>query len=121
MTDNRFLTRSELQCMLSLWSLPSKGGFTRDIIDAFEKPHPAYTTIATFMQILVRKGFCKTSKVGSMQYYTPLISKEEYCHRVTEKTKDDYFDGDIVKFIDFLLKHNDVNEEEKNALVAMLR
>lgn len=121
MNDNRFLTRSEFECMQNLWALPTKGGFVRDIQEGFEEPKPAYTTTATFMKILVRKGFCKVTRVGSMQYYTPKITKEEYCQRVMEKAGEDYFDGDIVRFVDFLLKHNDVSREQKEAVVAMLK
>ena len=106
---------------MNLWNLPTKGGFCRDIQDGFEEPKPAYTTTATFMKILVRKGFCKMERVGSMQYYTPLISKEEYCQRVLGKAQDDYFEGDITRFVEFLLKHNDVTPQQKEAMVAMLR
>lgn len=121
MTDKRFLTRSEFQCMLNLWALSTKGGFVRDIQDGFEEPKPAYTTTATFMKILVRKGFCKVTRVGSMQYYTPKITKEEYCQRVMEKAREDYFDGDIVRFVEFLMQHNEVSQDQKNAIVAILR
>lgn len=121
MIDKRFMTRSEFQCMLNLWNLPTRGGFTRDIQEGFEDPKPAYTTTATFMKILVRKGFCKMERVGAMQYYTPKISKSEYCQRVLEKATNDYFDGDVVNFIEFLLKHNEVSQEQKDAIVAMLK
>ena len=121
MTDNRFMTRSEFQCMLNLWALPTKGGFVRDIQEGFEEPKPAYTTTATFMKILVRKGFCKMDRVGSMQYYTPRITKEEYCQRVMEKVGEDFFNGDIVRFMEFLLLHNEVSQAQKDAIVAILR
>ena len=121
MTDKRFLTRSEFQCMMNLWNLSTRGGFIRDIQEGFENPKPAYTTTATFMKILVRKGFCKMDRVGSMQYYTPQVTKEEYCARVLDKILDDYFEGDITHFVDFLLKHNDVSREHKETIVAMLK
>lgn len=121
MIDKRFMTRSEFQCMLNLWNLPTRGGFTRDIQEGFEDPKPAYTTTATFMKILVRKGFCKMERIGAMQYYTPKISKEEYCKRVMTKANNDYFKGDIVKFVEFLLKHNKPTDEQKEAIVAMLK
>ena len=121
MTDKRFMTRAEVQCMLNLWALPTKGGVVRDIQDGFAEPKPAYTTTATFMKILVRKGFCKMNRVGSMQYYTPRITKEEYCHRVMEKACEDYFDGDVVRFVEFLLQNNEVSQDQKDAIVAILR
>lgn len=121
MRDKRFMTRSELQCMLNLWNLPTKGGFVRDIQEGFEDPKPAYTTTATFMKILVHKGFCKVERVGAMQYYTPLITKEQYCRRVLEKMQQDYFSDDPVRFVDFIVDNNKVTQEQKEAIVAKLR
>lgn len=115
------MTRSELQCMLNLWNLPTKGGFVRDIQEGFEDPKPAYTTTATFMKILVHKGFCKVERVGAMQYYTPLITKEQYCRRVLEKMQQDYFSDDPVRFVDFIVDNNKVTQEQKEAIVAKLR
>lgn len=121
MRDKRFMTKSELQCMLNLWNLPTKGGFVRDIQEGFEDPKPAYTTTATFMKILVHKGFCKVERVGAMQYYTPCITKEQYCRRVLEKTQQDYFDGNLADFVAFILDNNQVAQEQKEAIVAKLR
>lgn len=115
------MTRSELQCMLNLWNLPTKGGFVRDIQEGFEDPKPAYTTTATFMKILVHKGFCKVERVGAMQYYTPALSKDEYCRRVLGKIQHDYFNDDLVRFVSFLLDGNQVGQEQKEAIVAKLR
>lgn len=121
MRDKNFMTRSELQCMLNLWNLDTKGGFVRDIQEGFDAPKPAYTTTATFMKILVHKGFCKVERVGSMQYYTPCISKEDYCTRVLNKVQQDYFNGDMACFVEFLLDNNQVEQEKKDAIVAKLR
>lgn len=121
MTDYRFMTRSEFQCMLNLWNLPTKGGFVRDIQEGFENPKPAYTTTATFMKILVRKGFCKMERIGAMQYYTPKITKDAYCKRVMEKAREDYFGGDAVRFVEFLIDNNKLSQEQKEAIAAKLR
>ena len=121
MRDKRFMTKSELRCMLNLWNLPTKGGFVRDIQEGFEDPKPAYTTTATFMKILVHKGFCKVERVGAMQYYTPLITKENYCRRVLDKIQGDYFNGDLTHFVEFILDNNKVEPQQKEAIVAKLR
>jgi uncharacterized protein Smg (DUF494 family) len=56
-----------------------------------------------------------------MQYYTPKISKKDYCKRVLQKAQEDYFDGDVVQFVEFLLNQNTLTPEQKEAMVAMLR
>lgn len=121
MSEKKFLTKSELQVMLFLWALPTKGGYTNEILAGYEDPKPAYTTLATFLKILVNKGFVKAQKVGSMLYFTPLVSRAEYCKRVMEKAQKDYFDGDGMKFIQFIAKHNNLTDEERQSLVEFFK
>lgn len=106
--------------MLILWNLEGKGGFTNDILQGFENPKPAYTTLATFMKILTNKGFVNAEKVGSMLYYTPKITMSAYCKRLMEKACNDYFDGDSVEFIRFIIKNSKFTEEQKQAVAGML-
>lgn len=120
MAAKKFLTKSELQVMLILWSLPTKGGYTNEILAGYEDPKPAYTTLATFLKILTNKGFIKSQKVGSMLYFTPQVSRADYCKRVMEKAQKDYFEGDGAKFIQFLIRQNNLSDEEKQAIIATL-
>ena len=119
MSTNKFLTKSEFQVMLILWSLPGKGGFTHDILALFEDPKPAYTTLATFLKILTKKGFVKSKKVGAMLYYVPLISKEAYCKQVMEKAQADYCENDPVQFFRFIAENNKLTDEQKGTLMSM--
>lgn len=118
---NPFLTRREVEVMLILWNLPSKGGFTSDIRAGYpEGETPAYTTLATFLKILVTKGYVKVRKAGSQLYYTPKISKEEYSKRYMKKLCGDFFDGKPEMFIKFLLKENPLSEEQKQVVLNAL-
>lgn len=120
MNEKKFLTKAEHQVMLILWNLPDKGGFTNDILAGYEEPKPAYTTLATFLKILTNKGFVKSQKVGSMLYFTPKISMMDYCKIVMEKNCEDYFEGDIVNFVKFLFANNNLNDEQKQDIIATL-
>ena len=67
------LTRAEIQIMNILWEMPD-GGCVHDIIARYEDPKPAYTTIATFMKILLNKKFVEYRKVtGKTYFYYPLM------------------------------------------------
>ena len=48
MKEFNTLTRAEMQIMNILWD-NGRGMTTHEIIDAYPEPHPAYSTIATFM------------------------------------------------------------------------
>ena len=104
-SDNSLLTRAELQLMLHLWSLPGSAGFTSDVLACFEEPRPAYTTVATFMKILTKKGFLRAVKTGNALYYTARISREDYLHATLSKLCDDFFDGDSSQLLRYVERH----------------
>lgn len=116
------LTKSEHQVMLYLWNLP-KGGFTNQILSQFpESDKPAYTTLATFLKILVNKGYVKAKKEKetSMLYYTAKVSKETYCTIMMEKYRKEYFDDDPVTFIKFVAANNELAPEQKKEIIEAL-
>lgn len=54
--EERTLTRAEMEIMNILWN--SEGMMsTHSIIEQYPDPKPAYSTIATFLKILTKKGF----------------------------------------------------------------
>ncbi|MCR4921860.1 MAG: BlaI/MecI/CopY family transcriptional regulator [Bacteroidaceae bacterium] len=88
--------------MQRLWQLPDGGGFVNDILPLYEEPRPAYTTIATFLRILTRKGFVKTVKTGGLLYFTPRISRQQYLDTLFERLCHDFFDDDLQQMAQFV-------------------
>ncbi len=94
MKEKKILTNSEAQVLRVLWNLDTEMVYTGDVLKGFEDPKPAYTTVATFLKILTRKGFLKSRKVGSMLLFSPVISRDEYVKTLLDHLRDSYFDGD---------------------------
>ena len=57
------LTKAEMQVMNILWSLPSMKGTISDVLEGYGEKKPAYTTVATFMKILLNKGYVGFEKL----------------------------------------------------------
>jgi len=64
------LTKAEEQIMQILWEL--KEGVVKDIVDKFDDPKPAYTTVATVLTVLEKKGFVTCKKIGNVKLYFPI-------------------------------------------------
>ena len=67
------LTKAEEQIMQILWNL--KEGVVKDVVEEFDEPKPAYTTVATVLTVLEKKGFVARKKVGNVNLFLPEISK----------------------------------------------
>ena len=61
------LTKAEIQVMNILWDLPS-GGCIHDIIERYDEPKPAYSTVATFVKILYNKGIVDYRKLSGKTF-----------------------------------------------------
>ena len=56
----------------------------------------------TILRILTRKGIVKASRTGNQLYYTPRLSRHDYCREVLAKACHDFFDDDFSQLSRFV-------------------
>ena len=100
------LTKAEEQIMQILWDL--KEGVVKDVVDGFDEPKPAYTTVATVLSVLEKKGVVARKKVGNVNQFLPEISKKEYTGFQFKSLLSDYFNGSFPKMATFFAKENNL-------------
>ena len=71
----RELTKAEEEIMQILWRI--KKGFIKDLLEKYEEPKPAYSTVSTIVRILIEKGFIDYKVYGRTHLYFPVISRDE--------------------------------------------
>lgn len=101
------LTKAEEQVMQILWDL--KEAVVKDLMEHFEEPKPAYTTIATVLRVLEKKGFVSYRKVGNTYLYSPVVSKVDYTRFQVASLLTNYFNGSFPKMATFFAKENDIS------------
>ena len=115
--DNQTLTRVEMEIMTHLWQM-KKVASVRELLETFDDPKPAYTTVGTYMKILTQKGFVipeKHKDDGKTYFFRPLISQEEYRRRVMSEVKDTFFGGSVSSLVRYFVK------EELQELIALIQ
>ncbi|WP_276787630.1 BlaI/MecI/CopY family transcriptional regulator [Paraprevotella xylaniphila] len=121
MKTHKQLTKSEFQVMDILWSLPNQSGFTSDILREYPEPKPAYTTLATFLKILKEKEFVRSENIGKMLRFTPTISRDEYTGSFMKEVKNTFFGGSFMSLISFFAEKENLNKEEINQLITIIK
>ena len=101
------LTKAEEQVMQILWEL--KEAVVKDLMEHFEEPKPAYTTVATVLRVLEKKKFVSFRKVGNTYLYSPVVSKVEYTRFQVSKLLTNYFNGAFPKMATFFARENDIS------------
>lgn len=115
------LTKAEMQVMNALWEMPD-GGCIHDIIAHYPDPKPAYTTVSTFLKILLNKGFVEFRKLsGKTHTYYPLISKDNYTNQVMKDVKESFFGGSGSSLVKFFVEKEKLSESEIRELIEIIK
>lgn len=111
------LTKAEEQVMQILWNL--KEGVVKEVVESFNEPRPAYTTVATVLTVLEKKGFVQRKKVGNVNLFLPEISKKEYTGFQFKTLLSDYFNGSFPKMATFFAKENNLSISELEEMLKI--
>jgi len=111
------LTKAEEQVMQILWGL--KEGIVKDVVDKFDDPKPAYTTVATVLKVLENKGFVSCRKIGNINLFSPAISKKDYANTQFSSFLKDYFSGSFPKLATFFARENNLSIDELEDMIRI--
>ncbi len=111
------LTKAEEQVMQILWDLDE--GVIKEVVEGFEEPRPAYTTVATVLKLLEKKGFVDHKTVGNVHVYFPLVSKREYTRYQFSTLLKDYFSGSFPKLATFFAHENNLTMKDLEEMLKM--
>lgn len=112
------LTKAEEQLMHYLWSL--KEAYLKDIVEQYPEPRPAYTTISTVVNVLVRKGFVDFAVHGKSRLYRARITKEKYTKQSFNGLMNSFFDNSTKQFASFLTQKSELSVEQLKEIRALI-
>ena len=108
------LTKAEFDVMSVLWDI-NHSATVNDILERFTEPKPAYTTVATYMKLLLEKGYVDYFKMkgeGKAKIYQAKITRAEYTRQVMADVKKDFFGGSLRSMLNFFVKEENLSDAE---------
>lgn len=112
------LTAKEEEVMQAIWSLEK--GLVRDIMEKLPNKNQPYTTVASIVRILERKGFVSHKPYGKTHEYFPLISKAEYRKKKFKGLITHYFDNSVESVVSFLAREEKLSAKEFEELSKLI-
>ena len=112
------LTVKEEEVMQILWDLDR--ALVRDIISKLPNSNQPYTTVASVVRILEKKGFVSHKPYGKTHEYFPLITKAEYRRRKFKGLVAQYFDNSIESVVSFLAREEKIGPKEFEELTKLV-
>ena len=108
------LSKSEEQVMRYLWKL-ERGGM-KELIEQYEDPKPANTTIATLLKRIKNKGFIDYIEKGRSREYFPLVAQADYFEGHFKGLLKNFFGNSAVQFASHFTRTTDLSTEELHEL-----
>lgn len=112
------LSKTEEELMQHIWRL--ENAFMKDILEAYEAPKPATTTIATLLKRIRDKGFIDYETFGKSRKYYPLVSKSDYFGKHFRGLLQNFFGNSASRFASFFTQSTDLSKDELEALRAVI-
>src|SRR5690606_23493454 len=113
------LTFQEEEAMLWIWHL--NGGFVKEILDNLKGEKPPYTTLASTIRNLERKGYVKAVKYANAKRYEPLVSEEQYKKTYMHSFVGDYFRNSYKEMVSFFVKEEKLSSHELEEIMEMIK
>jgi len=79
-----------------------------------------YTTIASTIKNLEKKGYLNSKMIGNTYIYVPTISQEDYKKKYVGNVVKDYFSNSYKEVVAFLVKEKKVSPAELKEIIQMI-
>ena len=112
------LTHQEEEVMLVIWN--KRRGIIKDFLEGLPEPRPPYTTIASVVKNLDRKGYLSSEKIGNTYLYTPRISQDEYKKKFLSGIVKSYFSDSYKEMVTFFAHEKKLSEEDLRQIIEII-
>ena len=111
------LTQVEEETMQAVWQTGE--GNIKAFMENMETPSP-YTTVASTIKNLEKKGYLISRLIGNAYLYKPLVSEEEYKKRFVGNVVKDYFDNSYKELVNFFVEQKKLTAKELKEILELI-
>jgi predicted transcriptional regulator len=112
------LSTPEEDALQALWKIGQ--GSVKLILDSFDPPHPPYTTLASTLKNLERKGYLSSSLVGNTYLFRPMVTEEEYKKKFMSGFVKEYFENSYKQLVNFFVAHKKLGTKELKEIIDLI-
>jgi len=112
------LTPQEEQAMQAVWKTGE--GNVKIFLENMDDPKPPYTTLASTIKNLEKKGYVNSRLLGNTYLYTPALSEEDYKKKFISGVVKDYFDNSYKELVSFFVEQKKLSPKELKEIIEMI-
>jgi len=112
------LTNQEEELMLIIFQQGK--GFIKDFIQRMKEPRPPYTTVASIVKNLERKGYVKGIRYGNTSEYSPIMEESEFKSKFMSGIVQNYFENSYKEMVSFFVEKQKISAEELQEIIKLI-
>jgi len=112
------LSRQEEQAMQAVWKTGE--GNIKLFLENLPTGTMPYTTLASTIKNLEKKGFLSSRLVGNAYLYKPVISEEEYKKRFMNGFVKEYFADSYKELVNFFVEEKKLSAKELKEIIDLI-
>ncbi|NDV46146.1 BlaI/MecI/CopY family transcriptional regulator [Paludibacter sp. 221] len=112
------LTYQEEELMLIIWEQGK--GFIKDFLQKMEEPPPPYTTVASVVKNLEKKGYVTSKRYGNTYEYSPIVDENDYKSKFMSNVVRNYFENSYKEMVSFFVQKQKISTEELQEIIKLI-
>lgn len=95
-------------------------GFIRDFIKSMDEPRPPYTTVASIVKNLERKGFVKGKHYTNTYEYSPTMDESEFKSKYMSNVVDNFFGKSYKELVSFFVEEQKISTKDLQEIIDLI-
>jgi predicted transcriptional regulator len=112
------LTPQEEELMQVIWLFGE--GSVKTFLQEMPDPKPPYTTLASTIKNLEKKGFVKSNLSGNTYIYAAIVTEEAYKHTFMQGFIQNYFNNSYKEMVNFFVKQKKLKPKDLQEIIEMI-
>lgn len=112
------ITPQEEEAMKAVWK--SGEGNVKIFLENLDEPKPPYTTLASTIKNLEKKGYLSGRMVGNAYVYKPAITEGEYKKIFMKGVVKNYFDNSYKELVNFFVEQKNLSQKELKEIIELI-
>lgn len=111
------LTHVEEETMQAVWRTGE--GNVKAFMENMDEETP-YTTVASIIKNLEKKGYVSSRMVGNAYLYRPVVSEADYKKKFMGNVVKEYFDNSYKELVSFFVEQKKLSAKELKEIINMI-
>jgi BlaI family transcriptional regulator, penicillinase repressor len=112
------LTQQEEQAMRAVWKCGEAN--VKTFLENIVEPLPPYTTLASTIKNLEKKGYLSSKLMGNMYLYKPAVEEEEYKKQSLTNMVKNHFDNSYKDLVAFFAEQKKISPKELKEIIDLI-